>query len=229
MLIRRLETEVMDTESEALDYDAMDHREVNRRFCDELWSLKHSDEATARTLQVLDVGTGTAQIPLELVQRSPYLQILGIDLAQHMLTVGQQNISRAACEKQVQLACVDAKTLPDADGRWDWVISNSILHHIPEPLSVLREMIRVLAPGGLLFVRDLLRPNDEQTLRYLVETYAAGANAHQRQMFDDSLHAALTIAEVRELLAACGWDRNTVQQTSDRHWTISGRKPQTKA
>ena len=49
--------------------------------------------------------------------------------------------------------------------------------------------------------------------------YAADANAHQRQMFADSLHAALNLAEVRGLVSALGFDPATVQQTTDRHWT----------
>ena len=85
-------------------------------------------------------------------------------------------------------------------------------------------MVRVVVPGGLLFVRDLLRPPDEMTLRRLVATYAGDANAHQRQMFADSLHAALTLPEIRSLVAALGFDPTTVRQTTDRHWTWVSRK-----
>jgi hypothetical protein len=67
-----------------------------------------------------------------------------------------------------------------------------------------------------------MRPADLPALRYLVETYAADANAHQRQMFADSLHAALTLAEVGDLLRQVGLPPEWVRATSDRHWTISG-------
>jgi ubiquinone/menaquinone biosynthesis C-methylase UbiE len=113
--------------------------------------------------------------------------------------------------------------LPFADGSFAAVISNSIVHHIPEPGKVLTEMIRVLRPGGALLVRDLLRPTDERTLEQLVATYAGEANAHQQQMFRDSLHAALTLGEVRELVAALGHDPAAVRQTTNRHWTWSTR------
>ena len=62
-------------------------------------------------------------------------------------------------------------------------------------------MVRVILPNGWLFVRDLLRPEDDESVQRVVATYAADANAHQRKMFDDSLRAALTLAEIR-LLAA---------------------------
>lgn len=225
MLPRILESEVMDSAEEAVDYDTMDHSEVNRRFVDHLVDHRIPAElADDCVLSVLDVGTGTAQIPLELSSRDVATRITAIDLAAHMLQVGQKNVIRAGLQSRIKLEQVDAKQLPYPDDDFDWVISNSIIHHIPDPLPVLREMIRVLSPGGLLFVRDLLRPADLTTLEHLVNLYAAEANAHQRQMFDDSLHAALTLEEVEEMLVALGLPKNWVTQTTDRHWTIVGRK-----
>lgn len=225
MLPRVLEPEVMDSEAEAVDYDCMDHAEVNRRFVDHLLEHHVPDASSpGRDLRVLDVGTGTAQIPLELCARGLPLHVTAIDLAAHMLQLGQRNVIRSGFQSRIKLEHVDAKDLPYGTGEFDWVISNSIIHHIPEPLAVLREMIRVLRTGGLLFVRDLLRPADLGTLQYLVDTYAAGANGHQRQMFDDSLHAALTLGEVAAMLAQLGLPPTWVSQTTDRHWTIVGRK-----
>ena len=78
--------------------------------------------------------------------------------------------------------------------------------------------------GGVLFVRDLLRPVDAAALEGFVKTYAADANAHQQKMFAESLHAALRLEEVRGMVTRLGFDEATVQQTSDRHWTWSARK-----
>jgi ubiquinone/menaquinone biosynthesis C-methylase UbiE len=98
-------------------------------------------------------------------------------------------------------------------------MSNSIVHHIPDPRTVFAEIARVAAPGATIFVRDLLRPANKATLNHLVETYAGGANEHQKKMFAESLHAALTVQEVRDLVAAAGFDPAGVRQTTDRHWT----------
>ena len=51
----------------------------------------------------------------------------------------------------------------------------------------------------MIFIRDLLRPADDATVEQLVATYAAGANEHQRQLFDQSLRAALDLDEARAL------------------------------
>jgi ubiquinone/menaquinone biosynthesis C-methylase UbiE len=223
MLARVLEPEVMDTPEEARDYDAMDHTTVNRVFVADFLAAWGGD---AHDPVVLDVGTGTAQIPLELCRRHPTVQVLAIDLAEHMLRLGKENVARAGLEDRIRLERRDAKRLPHPEGTFGAVISNSIVHHIPEPAAVFAEMVRVAKPGALLFVRDLLRPPDEASLRHLVQLYAGAANAHQQQMFGDSLHAALTLDEVRGLVGAHRFSPDTVKQTTDRHWTWLARKPQ---
>jgi ubiquinone/menaquinone biosynthesis C-methylase UbiE len=222
MIPRILEPEVMDTALEAADYHAMDHAEVNRRFVEDFLSFAgvHPSNPVHR---VLDVGTGTAQIPLELCRQNGKCHITAIDLSREMLKLGEKNIIAQGLAERISLEHMDAKSLPFAEAEFDAVISNSILHHIPEPGSVLGEMNRVLRTGGVLFVRDLLRPADEGTLDFLVESYAGEENPHQKQMFRDSLHAALTLEEVRELLREHSLPRDWVSQTSDRHWTIAGR------
>jgi len=229
MLPRTLETEVMDTLAEAVDYDSMDHSAVNRLFADDFLAFLASEQKTgaspsARPLKILDVGTGTALIPIELCGRGIAALVTGVDLASHMLQLGLRNIIRAGMQQQIKLDHVDAKQLPYADGAFDALISNSIIHHIPQPADAFKEMMRVTRPGGLLFVRDLLRPADAETVSVLVDMYAAGANDHQRQMFRDSLHAALTLDEIRQLLADLGCSPAWVTQTSDRHWTIAGQR-----
>jgi ubiquinone/menaquinone biosynthesis C-methylase UbiE len=109
-----------------------------------------------------------------------------------------------------------------AAGQFDAVMSNSVIHHIPDPADCLREMHRVLAPGGILFVRDLLRPETAEEVERFVEQYAGDENAHSRQMFRQSLHAALTVDEVRNLLTELQLPPDWVTQTSDRHWTLAG-------
>src|SRR5438132_87870 len=81
---------------------------------------------------------------------------------------GGDHVRRAGQERRILVERCDAKQMPFADGHFRGVISNSIVHHVPEPAGVLREMVRVLKRRGLLFVRDLMRPPDEKTLRQLV-------------------------------------------------------------
>jgi ubiquinone/menaquinone biosynthesis C-methylase UbiE len=218
MLPRILEPEVMDSAEEARDYDAMDHDAVNRVFVADFLAVWDGSNP------VLDVGAGTAQIPIELCRQSTSAIVTCVDLAEHMLAIGRDNVERAGLHDRIRLERCDAKRLPHTTGAFGAVISNSIVHHIPEPAEALAEMVRVTAPGGALLVRDLLRPDDEATLRRLVKQYAGGGNAHQQKMFADSLHAALTLAEIRSFVAALGFDPSEVRQTTDRHWTWQTKK-----
>ena len=218
MLPRVLEPEVMDSAAEAIDYDAMDHAEVNRVFVADFLGQWNGFGA------ILDVGAGTAQIPIGLCRQHPTATVLAIDLAQHMLDVGERNVAAAGLAERIHLQLVDAKQMPYADGSFAALISNSIVHHIPDPAAVVAEMVRVVRSGGLIFVRDLLRPSNDAAVRRLVKQYAGGANADQQQMFEDSLRAALTLQEVRGLVAPIGFVADSVAATSDRHWTWSARK-----
>ena len=231
-LQRVLEPEVMDTVEEAVDYNAMDHAAVNRLFVDDLLAVLSPDRVAVIDGEapfdgeVLDLGTGTALIPIELCCRDESFRVLGVDLAANMLDIAKINIDLAGLMQQIMLDLVDAKTLPLEDERFAVVMSNSIIHHVPEPAAVLREAVRLTAPGGLLFFRDLLRPEDNDEVARLVETYTGEENDHARRMFEDSLRAALSLNEIRDSVQESGFDAQTVQATSDRHWTWVARKSQ---
>jgi ubiquinone/menaquinone biosynthesis C-methylase UbiE len=231
-LPRVLEPEAMDTAEEAIAYDTMDHREVNRRFVEDFLAAVAATPSTAdeRAYRVLDLGTGTAQIPIELVWQaraaasSRRFEIAAVDLSAEMLVVAKRNVAAAEMTPVIRLERLDAKTLPYPAGRFAAVMSNSIVHHIPEPYEALAEAVRVTAPGGLLFVRDLLRPATSDEVERLVALHAAEADAGQQQLFRQSLHAALTVAEMQSLVAQLGFATDGVRATSDRHWTWSARK-----
>lgn len=229
MLERRLEPEVMDTSEDAHDYDTMDHSTVNRVFVDDFLTLARDNGFETRLvdqaqpLRLLDVGTGTALIPIELCRRHVACRVIAIDLAAEMLKLADLNIARSGLSSAIQAARIDAKQMPYTAGSFEAIISNSIVHHIPQPSDVFAEMVRVLRCGGLLFVRDLLRPNSLAELDHLVATYAGKENAHSQQLFRDSLHAALSLREVQDLAVAHGIPAGAVSQTSDRHWTLAWR------
>jgi ubiquinone/menaquinone biosynthesis C-methylase UbiE len=209
----------MESDEEARDYDSMDHAAVNRAFVDDL--LAGGDVAG----EVIDLGTGTAQIPILLCQQVEECRVMAIDLSVAMLDLARLNIEVNSLIDRIALAHIDSKELLYEDDQFDVVISNSIVHHIPEPGTVIAEAVRVTRPGGRLFFRDLLRPSDESTVAQLVATYAGEADVRQRKMFDDSLRAALSLDEVREMVVALGFDPESVAATSDRHWTWDTVKP----
>jgi ubiquinone/menaquinone biosynthesis C-methylase UbiE len=216
---RILEPELMDTVEDAREYDTMDHAAVNDSFVSDLLRTAMDYSRPAFT-EFLDLGAGTALIPIELCRRAPKIHVVAIDAAQHMLAAAKKNVAAADLTDRIELICGDAKQLNFPPASFQVVVSNSILHHIADPREVIAEAIRVTVPGGLLFHRDLCRPNDESQVQHLVTTYAAGATPYQQKLLADSLRAALTLEEIRDLVSKAGYT-DSVQMTSDRHWTWS--------
>lgn len=217
---RILESELMDTQEEATEYDAMDFTEVNNAFAREVIELVND---RTEPLELLDIGTGTARIPILISQQRPQWQIKAIDMAQSMLKIGKKNVADAGLEKQIVLEFVDAKQMPYPDANFDLVISNSLVHHLPNPLSFFQEIARVLKPAGAILIRDLIRPESESIINALVDEIGLEYNDRQKQLFRDSLHAAFTLDEVEKLIQAAGLQNVRVYQSSDRHWTA--KKP----
>lgn len=226
-LQRKLEPEVMDSAEDASEYNEMDHSEVNQVFVDELLAFLSTnddfknrlDDDTGELIGVLDVGTGTALIPALLCDQHAAFKVMAVDMAINMLELASYNVHASLRGDRIELVQADAKDLGYESEMFDIVMSNSIVHHIHDPKQCIAEMVRVVQPGGAIFVRDLMRPESMETLESIVQTYAGDATEYCQQLFHQSLHAALTLDEIRQLVSDCGWNPDGVTATSDRHWT----------
>jgi ubiquinone/menaquinone biosynthesis C-methylase UbiE len=220
-LPRVLEPEAMGTPDEVLAYDVMDHSEVNARFVVDFLKA----HGPCRGGELLDVGTGPARIPINLCRIDPAARVLGVDLAPNMIARARENVGSAGLGHRVRLTSGDAKALSLPSGYYEAVLSNATVHHIADPRPALAELLRVVEPGGTLFVRDLCRPEDADTVRRLVSTYADTAPDRARAMFEASLLAALSLDEVGSIVRSLGLPDRGVAMTSDRHWTWVWSRP----
>jgi ubiquinone/menaquinone biosynthesis C-methylase UbiE len=214
MIERILEPEVIDTLEDALEYDTMNFTEVNTLFA------QRAIELLPMKGVVLDVGTGTARIPPLMSEINPNLQIIAVDLSKNMLEVARLNVKKANLSGKITLQKVDAKKLPFEDNYFDAVVSNSLIHHISDPIPVLKEINRVTKKRGSIFIRDLIRPDSEEAVDVLVNLYAYDADEYQKKLYRDSLYASFTLEEVKSLVAESGIKNTSVVQSSDRHWSI---------
>jgi ubiquinone/menaquinone biosynthesis C-methylase UbiE len=215
MLSRVLEPEAMDTDDSVAAYDAMDHTAVNAAFVADALVLAPSPA------RALDLGTGTARIALALCAAHPTVRVTGVDLSPTMVRRGARNVAAAGLTARVGLVVADVTRLPYAPGDFDLVQSNSLVHHLPEPARFFAALVGLAsAPGVAVFVRDLLRPESVAARDALVARHAASDSALGRELFRASLHASLSLDEVKALVTAAGLEGATVAQTSDRHWTL---------
>jgi ubiquinone/menaquinone biosynthesis C-methylase UbiE len=217
MLERVLEQEVMDSQQDADEYASFDNSGVNEEF------VSRALELAPATGSVLDIGTGPADIAILLARRAPGLRIVAIDLGEHMLAIARDNVKRAALGDRVEIRKADAKATGLSAASFDLVISNSLVHHIPDPAALFLEVARVASPKAGLFIKDLHRPETELQLDQLVNTYASGCTDYQRRAFRDSLHAGLTVPEVQAICSPLGWKGVEIGRASDRHWYVARR------
>jgi len=99
---------------------------------------------------VADVGTGTGFVAAGLARAAA--RVYGFDASPAMLEVARRNL---AAFPNVELREAPGDRLPLPDGTLDGVFANMYLHHAPEPPAAIREMARVLKPGGVLCLADL--------------------------------------------------------------------------
>ncbi|MDP6963186.1 MAG: class I SAM-dependent methyltransferase [Planctomycetota bacterium] len=210
---RVLEPEVMDTAEEVATYDAMDHSTVNELFVQRLKALGVNGLC-------LDIGCGTGLIPLQLVAACPEVDVVAMDLSKHMLQRALEHQQSSENGEQVEFVLADAKKIGAEDDSFDSVFSNSILHHIPEPIEFINEAWRVLKPGGAFLIRDLFRPPSKERARELVKMYAGEESEYAQQLFYDSLCAALRPEELEEIATAAGIKKYQVTIDSDRHMSL---------
>jgi ubiquinone/menaquinone biosynthesis C-methylase UbiE len=103
--------------------------------------------------RILDIGTGTGIVALQGAQMvGAGGKVLGIDLSDGMLAAAEAKVSQAGFSNQVEFRKMDAEALDLADQSFDVVLSLFALFHFPNPLVALKEMLRVLRPGGRLII-----------------------------------------------------------------------------
>ncbi|MBW3627959.1 MAG: class I SAM-dependent methyltransferase [Gemmatimonadetes bacterium] len=100
-------------------------------------------------LRLLDVGCGTGYLLGQALEREPDITPVGLDLSREMLAVARDRLGSRA-----RLVDGTAERLPFSDSAFDTVVTNSALHYVRDPERAIRELARVLRPGGTLVVAD---------------------------------------------------------------------------
>src|SRR4051794_16535302 len=109
--------------------------------------VSHVDAGPTDT--VLDVATGTAAVALELVRQKDCF-VIGVDQSEGMLEAGRRRVALAAATRKVRLQLGDARALPFDDAQFDALTFTYLLRYVDDPGATLRELVRVVKPGGTI-------------------------------------------------------------------------------
>lgn len=151
--------------------------------------------------RALDIGSGPGQIVIKLARRLTLWKFTGVDRSQAMVAQANRNLAVAgpSLTGRVEFQTADGNSLPFPEATFDFVMCNSVLHHLAEPQKLLREMARLVKPSGAILLRDLRRPG---RLVYPLHVWRHGwhYSGTMRRLFRDSVRSAYTIEELQSML-----------------------------
>jgi len=147
---------------------------------------------------LLEIGVGTGALLPELAARAG--EVIGVDHSPAMLDEARRRLA-ASGQQGVELRLGEMTHLPLMDEGAGCVVANMVLHHAPNPLAVLQEMVRVLRPGGTVALADLARHEREWAREQLADQWLGFAEEELRAWFRS---AGLEGVEVQRIAAGAG-------------------------
>lgn len=108
--------------------------------------------------EVLDVATGTGDLAIAIARAMPASRVTGLDIAEEMLAIGRTKVSTAGLADRINFETGDAECLPYPDGSFDAITVAFGVRNFEDLNAGLKEMYRVLRPGGRLFVLEFSQP-----------------------------------------------------------------------
>jgi demethylmenaquinone methyltransferase / 2-methoxy-6-polyprenyl-1,4-benzoquinol methylase len=140
-------------------YDALNR--ILSAGIDQSWRRKTLREIRATgALNVLDVATGTADLALALAKGIPGSKVVGVDISSGMLEVGRSKVRAKDLEGRVRLDLGDGEQLPYEESSFGAVTVAFGVRNFENLEQGLRDMRRVLEPGGTLAVLEFSQPTE---------------------------------------------------------------------
>lgn len=217
---RTVEPELMEGAEQSLAYAQADFEQPHNYFI-ELFKEKFPENIIGN---VLDLGCGTGDITLRFAKVYADCNIDGIDGSQEMLFYAQKDLVSSDKNIQNRVNFVEG-TLPEVTlplPNYEVIISNSLLHHLHQPLILWQTVKKYSKNKTKIFIMDLFRPHNREEAQKLVNTYAGNEPQILQQDFFNSLCAAFTLDEVKQQLQTENLDYLSLEQISDRHFIIYG-------
>ena len=138
-------------------YDRLNHLlslNIDKRWRKKAVKMLHPCE------QLLDVAIGTADLAIEIVQQGKAQHVTGIDLSTEMMKIGEQKVAKRNMQGKIEFVEGSALALPYPDQHFDGVTCAYGVRNFSDLDQGLREMRRVLKPGGQLLILEFSYPKN---------------------------------------------------------------------
>jgi len=218
---RILEPELMTDVGQAEAYAQADFAQVNQSFVDRFRAC--FPKAAGGTMA--DLGCGPGDIAVRFARALPGFTITAVDGSEPMIALAKRAVKAAGVEDRVRTRCARLPMLPLPLQSFDAVVSNSLVHHMPDPYLFWNEVVRLGKPGATVLIMDLFRPESAARAREIVERYSGNEAPVLKEDFFNSLCAAFTLREVRYQIRSRGLGGLVCELASDRHWVVWGHLP----
>jgi len=154
--------------------------------------------------RALDAGCGPGQFTIMAAEALPTVEVTGIDIAPTMIELARGHATASAASSRLRFEVADVCHLPFPDGQFDAVISTGSIKHWPDPVAGLRELHRVLVPGGRAFIAEMNRIAPPEAVEV---QRARMRNWFFRRTYPQVFAHALSPDEARAVFAASPFGR----------------------
>jgi demethylmenaquinone methyltransferase/2-methoxy-6-polyprenyl-1,4-benzoquinol methylase len=183
----------------------------------------HGGVVVAEGMSVLDVATGTGDMAILVTKQLTGSHVTGVDISTGMLEVGRQKIAKLQLERRIVLQSGDSEALEFPDEHFDAVTVAFGVRNFENLERGLREMLRVLKPGGKLVVLEFSQPKTPG-VRQLYDLYLrlvapnvgrmVSSSREAYQYLNDSVKAFPEGPAFIHILDACGYTHSRMRRLS---------------
>lgn len=216
---RLLEPELMIEPEQVSAYAGADFDEPHSNFIEMLKKYCSSIEEIGTAL---DLGCGPGDITFKFAKTFPNAKIDAVDGSRGMLNYAE-NILEGKSQHHGKINFIHSMIQDfSSTQQYDLIFSNSLLHHLPDPLVLWKKIKELSPPETYIFIMDLLRPDTVEEAERLRDMYVKDEPPVLQKDFYNSLLAAFEIDEVKEQLDSSGLENLEVKQVTDRHLIVFG-------
>lgn len=162
--------------------------------------------------EVLEVAPGPGFLSIEMARRG--LRVKAVEISKTFVEIAARNAASEGVT--VEWMQGDAATLPVAETSVDFVVCRAAFKNFTQPVKAMREMRRVLRPGGTALLIDMRREASLKDVRPYVDRMGAGWWSRQSMMliFKMLIRRAYPLQEISRMAAAAGWGVDELELTT---------------